>query len=255
MNILMIGDVFSSGGRKKLTEELPNIVKEEKIDFIVVNGENVSHGRGISKKHYDFFKDLGVDVITSGNHIFKVKETAEYINSTPDLLKPLNLNKATPGNGTILVTKNNKKIRVTNLQGKTFMDHCDNPYIIFEELLKNDDSDIHIVDFHAEATAEKLAFALNFDGKITALVGTHTHVQTADEQILPLGTAYITDLGMTGCYEGVIGANKDEVIIKERTGMSTRMSPAEGKNQLCGVVISVNENNKAHSVKRVFLKD
>lgn len=156
MKILMIGDVYASCGRNILAEYLPKIVEQHNIDFIVVNGENTTHGKSLSKKHYDFYKDLNVDVITSGNHIFKNKEVLEYIDSTSDLLKPMNMSVHTPGKGYVIVNKNDKKIAVVNLMGQSFMDHCDNPYKVMDEFLaKKHQYDILLVDFHAETTAEK----------------------------------------------------------------------------------------------------
>ncbi|WP_237243909.1 TIGR00282 family metallophosphoesterase [Spiroplasma clarkii] len=209
------------------------------MDLVVVNGENISNGKGINNNHYVFLKELGVDVITSGNHIFKLKETQDFIKTTPDLLRPLNMNSYLPGQGTIMLHKNGQKVRVTNLMGKTFMEHVNNPYEIMDNLLLNDTSDIHIVDFHAEASAEKMAFAWNYDGQISALVGTHTHVQTADEQIFPKGTGYITDLGMTGPINSIIGANPEEVILREKTSLPTKFTPCENPGVLRGVVLEV----------------
>ncbi|QBQ07996.1 TIGR00282 family metallophosphoesterase [Spiroplasma gladiatoris] len=250
MNFLIIGDVYSKSGRDALQKHLKNIVNENQVDFIVVNGENISHGKGINKNHYDFLKNLGVDVITSGNHIFKIKETIEFIKETKDLLRPLNMYDSLPGNGSVVVEKNGLKIRITNLMGTTFMDHVNNPYEIMDKLIEKNNSDVHIVDFHAEASAEKMALAWNYDGKITALVGTHTHVQTADEQIFPKGTAYITDIGMTGPINSIIGANPDEVIFKEKTKLPTKFIPSENIGQVRGVLIKV-QNNKVYEIKRI----
>jgi len=250
MNILLIGDVFSKPGREVLKQKLPTIIDENEIDFVIVNGENISHGSGINKEHFNFLKELKIDVITSGNHIFKNKETIDFIGDNPNLLRPLNMNSFLPGNGTILVEKNNIKIRVTNLMGKNFMDHVNNPYEAMDNLLKSDNSDIHIVDFHAEATAEKLAFAWNYDGKISVIVGTHTHIPTDDAQILPKGTAYVTDLGMTGPINSIIGVNPSEVILKEKTGLPVRFVPSENKGVLNGVIVKFN-NNKVIEVVRI----
>ncbi|AUM62888.1 TIGR00282 family metallophosphoesterase [Spiroplasma monobiae] len=254
MNFLIIGDVYSKSGRDVLEKHLKNIVEEKDIDFIIVNGENISHGKGINKNHYDFLKNLGVNVITTGNHIFKVKETLDFIETVDDLLRPANMNSYNIGIGTNVYEFNGKKIRVSNLMGKSFMEHVNNPYEVMDQIIKDDKSDIHIIDFHAEASAEKLAFAWNYDGKITALVGTHTHVQTADERILPNGTAFITDLGMTGPINSIIGANPEEVIFKEKTGLPTKFKPSENEGLLCGVIIKVNEKNKATEIKRLQIK-
>jgi metallophosphoesterase (TIGR00282 family) len=255
MKILMIGDVYSSVGREMLQKYLPNIVKEHHIDFVIANVENISHGKGVQHKHYEFMQELGVDVMTSGNHVFKNKGVFEYIDDVPNLLRPVNMGPYVPGVGTNVYTKNGKTIRVTNLIGRVFMDPADNPYQALEEIVAQNTAEIHVVDFHAEASAEKAAIAAYFDGQINALVGTHTHVQTADETILPKGTAFLTDLGMTGCYESIIGAEIGAVIKKERTGLPSRFEPAEGKGQLCGAVIEIGTNNQTIGIERIFLKE
>ncbi|QHX36899.1 TIGR00282 family metallophosphoesterase [Spiroplasma sp. BIUS-1] len=251
MNFLIIGDIYSKSGRDVIEKNLDKVVKENNIDFIIANGENISHGKGINKNHYDFLKNKGVNVITSGNHIFKVKETFEFIEQVDDLLRPANMNSYNIGLGTNVYNFKDKKIRVTNLMGKSFMEHVNNPYEVMDKIMENDNSDIHIVDFHAEASAEKLAFAWNYDGKITALVGTHTHVQTADERILPKGTAFITDLGMTGPINSIIGANPDEVIFKEKTGLPTKFKPSENPGILCAVVVCLDNENNCKKIKRI----
>ncbi|WP_027063055.1 TIGR00282 family metallophosphoesterase [Mesoplasma seiffertii] len=253
MNILMIGDIYARAGRDCFESNIAKIVADHKINFVVVNGENTSHGKSLLKEHYHFYKNLGVDVITSGNHIFKHKQVLEYIDETPDLLKPLNMSAYTPGNGYVIVEKNNKKICVLNLMGTTFMDKANSTYEVMDQFLElNLEYDILLVDFHAEASAEKLAFAWNYDGIITAFVGTHTHVQTADERILPKGTAYITDLGMTGPINSIIGAEPEPVIWKEKTGLPTRFEPAKGPSSLTGVVINIDQTtNKAVTITRI----
>lgn len=256
MKILAIGDVYSAVGRNMLKKYLPKVIKEKSIDFVIVNGENISHGKGIMKQHYDFLMKNNIDVITSGNHVFKNKEVFTYIDEVDNLLRPENMGPYVPGIGTNVFLKNNKKIRVTNLIGRSFMEPSENPYKALDDIIANDDSDIHIVDFHAEATAEKLALATYFDGKITALVGTHTHVQTADDQILPKGTGFLTDLGMTGCYESIIGAEIDAIIKKERTGLPTRFEPASGKGQICGLIIEIDDKtNKTIGLERLYIKE
>lgn len=266
MKFLIIGDIYSSVGREMIKKWIPEIkaylAKENQtIDFIIANGENITHGKSISLQHYKELKKLGVDVITSGNHIFAPTTNAiNYIASHKDLLRPLNYNPYQPGNGTILVTKNKKKIRVTNLIGRTFMDKADNPYYALENLLnlekidKKERSDIHIVDFHAEATAEKLALAWYFDGMLSAVVGTHTHVQTADNRLLPKDTAYISDIGMTGAYNSIIGANPDEVIYREKTSLPAKFQPADGEGQFCAVILTIaDKTNKPLKLERIFI--
>lgn len=252
MNILLVGDVYSKSGRDAISKYLKDIIIKEKIDFTIVNGENISHGKGINKNHYTFLKKMGVDVITSGNHIFKSSDTVDFIDNVDDLLRPANMNSYLPGKGSNVYKAKEKKIRVTNLMGKTYMEHVNNPYESMDKILSEDNSDIHIVDFHGEASAEKIAFAWNYDGKIDVLVGTHTHVQTADERILNKGTAFITDMGMTGAYDSIIGANPEEVIKKEKLGIPTKFVPSTNEGMLNGVIVYFNENNQPTSIKRVF---
>ncbi|AHF60585.1 hypothetical protein P344_00725 [Spiroplasma mirum ATCC 29335] len=256
MKILMIGDIYAKAGRKALEEYLPFIMKKYQIQFVVANGENTSHGKSILRKHYEELKALQVDVITSGNHIFKNPEVPKYIEEVDDLLKPLNMNPYTPGSGTVVKKVGNKTIRVTNLIGRSFMDPADNPHYALEKIVAEDNSDLHLVDFHAEASAEKLALAWNFDGKITCLVGTHTHVQTTDNRILPNGTAYITDLGMCGSYNSIIGANPEEVILKEKTGLPSRFQPAEDLDNLIfsGIILETdNVDNSVIKIDRILI--
>ncbi|WP_338970359.1 TIGR00282 family metallophosphoesterase [Spiroplasma endosymbiont of Labia minor] len=255
MKILMIGDIFGKPGREIINQELANIKSMHEIDFIIANGENATHGKSISKKHYLELKKAGVDVVTSGNHIFKLKEVEQYIKEETDLLRPNNMSKNLPGQGFVLKKMNSKTILTINLMGRSFMDLCDSPYDSLDEILKNNKADIILVDFHAEATAEKKAFAYNYDGQITALVGTHTHVQTADEQILPQGTFYITDLGMTGNLDSVIGVSPDEVIIKEKTGLPVKFVPLNGEPTLCGVILTINDKNKVIKFERIQFKN
>ncbi len=254
IKFLFIGDIYGKSGRNAIAKYLPNLVKVNKIDVVIANGENISHGSSILKKHYDFLKKQEIDVITSGNHIFHKKEVLKYIDSTKDLLRPLNMNSFLPGNGTIQITKKGKTIRITNIMGKSFMDHVNNPYESFDNLLKTDKSDIHIVDMHAETTAEKKAFAWNYDGKITCLFGTHTHTQTSDEQVLPKGTAFITDIGMTGPFHSILGANPTEIIIKEKTGIREYFQPAISEPQFCGAILELKDDHKVFNFQRIFIK-
>ncbi|AXK51333.1 TIGR00282 family metallophosphoesterase [Spiroplasma alleghenense] len=256
MKILMIGDIYASKGREMIAKYLFKFKQSNNIDLVIGNGENVTHGKSISEKHFNELINNGIDVITSGNHIFKNSEVLDYIEHTPRLLKPLNINPYTPGSGSIVLECLGKKVRITNLIGRSFMEPAENPYMSFDELLKNQEKcDIHLVDFHGEASAEKMAFAWNYDGIITALVGTHTHVQTADETILPKGTGYITDLGMTGPVNSIIGVEPEAVIHKEKTGLPTRFNPANGLGQFCGIIININDENQVTSLNRVFVRE
>jgi len=254
MKILMIGDVYGQPGRKALKEILPGLMEKEKIDFVIANGENVTHGKSIIKKHYEELKKLGVDVVTSGNHIFKNNEVKDYINKVNDLLRPMNMNRFLPGHSFVIKKVGKTKIAVVNLIGTSFMDKYNNPYEAFDEwLAQKHDYDLLIVDFHAEATAEKMAFAWNYDGIIDVFAGTHTHVQTADERLLPKGTVYLTDLGMTGPYNSIIGVNPEQVIQKEKTGLSVRFNPAETKPlQFSGLIVNFLDN-KVLNFERIFI--
>ena len=253
MKILAVGDIYGEIGRDELKKELKELKKIYEIDFIVINGENTAHGKSITEKHYNEFKELKVDVITSGNHIWANNWVVENINHTNDLLRPLNYGKLQPGNGTILITCKNKRIRVTNLIGRAFMEKCENPYEYLKEIVNKNDCDIHLVDFHAEATAEKIALAWDFDGKITALWGTHTHVQTNDARVLPKRTAFITDIGMTGPYDSIIGADPEQVIYKDKTGMPARFKPATGAGQFNGVIFEIDDKtNKVIKMTTIY---
>lgn len=251
MRILAVGDIFGKTGRKVVSELIPRIRIDYKIDFVIANVENATHGKSVAWKHYLSFKADGIDVMTSGNHIFALDETKSYIGECSDLLRPLNSNPFHPGKGTSLVTCKGKRIRVTNLIGSAFMPSSDNPYFALEQVLENDNSDIHIVDFHAEATAEKIALALYFDGKISALYGTHTHVQTADERVLKNGTAFITDIGMNGPRDGVIGASLDCIIERAKYGFSSKMEPHSDSGQFNGVIFEFDDQNKIVTIQRL----
>jgi 2',3'-cyclic-nucleotide 2'-phosphodiesterase len=253
MKVLAIGDIFGKTGRQVIKDYLPKLKNEHEIDLIIANVENTTHGKGISRKHYQELKNYGIDIMTSGNHIFAIEETRKYINEVPDLLRPLNFNPYHPGPGTILTKIKGKKIRITNLIGNNFMPNApENPYSALEKVLNLQDWDIHLIDFHAETTAEKIALALYFDGKISALWGTHTHVQTADERILPQGTGFITDLGMTGPYGGVIGAKPEVIFQRGKYGLPAKMAPHEDDGQFNGVIFEFDEDsNKLLSIKRI----
>ncbi|RHZ35701.1 TIGR00282 family metallophosphoesterase [endosymbiont GvMRE of Glomus versiforme] len=268
MKILAIGDVFGETGRKVIDKYLPQLKKEHEIDLVIANVENVTHGKGISYTHYQELKftkegKVLIDIMTSGNHIFHWEKTREFINQTPDLLRPLNSNPYPnyPGKGFFvkavdLKIQKRKKICVINLIGTTFMPAAaENPYFALEKKLKEleqQDCDIYLVDFHAEATAEKIALALYFDGKISALWGTHTHVQTADERILSKGTGFITDLGMTGPYSGVIGAKPEVIFQRAKCGLPAKMRPHEDNGQFNGAIFEFDDvNNKLISIKRI----
>ena len=248
MKLLILGDVMGSSGRKALSNKLPNLIKINKIDFVIVNGENASDdGRGITQEITGEFFKIGVDVITSGNHIWDKKETTEFIDKEKRLLRPANLANGSPGRGyEIFFSKDKKfKIGVINLMGNVFMRKTEDVFKTAKEILNKiklkKDVDFLVVDFHGEITSEKMAAGHLFDGQATCVVGTHTHVPTADTRILNGGTAYQTDIGMCGDYNSVIGMNKENSIkrfLKEKD--ATSHFPAEGEGTLSGVIVETN---------------
>ena len=256
MRILAVGDIVGESGVRKLKEELPRIKREENIDFVITNGENSAGGMGITKKIFDSLINAGADVITMGNHTWGKKDIFSFIDDKR-IVRPANYTKGLPGNDYSIVNKNNKRIAVINLIGRTSMGILsENPFIVANDIynkLKNQ-ADIFVLDFHAEATAEKIAMGYYMDGKYTIVYGTHTHVQTADEQILEKGTAFITDIGMTGPKNGVIGMDKDAALKRFVTSLPERYKIAEGKCILNGVVFEVDDNtSKVLNIKRIYM--
>lgn len=253
MNILFIGDVFSSIGRDMVEKYLPRLKNKYNIDFVIANVENATHGKGLSKKHYEFFLFEGISLMTMGNHTYSKKEIFDYIDEADRLIVPLNQPRALPGVGSRIIHFKGKKIRVTNLLGLTFMDgKSQNPFEVMDDLLKEDESDIHIVDFHAEATSEKIALGYYLDGRVSAVLGTHTHVTTADEKILPKGTAFQCDVGMTGPYESVIGCDKDVIVKRMLDGLMSPFTIAQGEGQLRATLLKF-ENNKCIDIRRICI--
>lgn len=254
MNILFIGDIVSKLGRNAILNHLAYIVQEHEIDFVIANAENATHGKGLSKEHMLELLSNGVDVITLGNHAFAKKEIFNYINDYDEVIRPMNLHSIFPGKGTNVYKFENKTIRVTNLLGRVFMNmEVDNPFDMLQNIIKEDNSDIHIVDFHAETTGEKQALAFAFDGKVTAILGTHTHVQTADNRILPNGTAYQSDVGMVGPNNGILGAAKESVIKRTWTGFPSVFNVEdEGESIFCATLLKINDyTNKVEKIERI----
>lgn len=232
MKFLFIGDTVGKTGRRAVSALLPKLKNELNVDFVILNGENLAHGNGINQKVFEEMIQAGVDVITAGNHTFDKKEVIPLLEKQSNLLRPANLPPMATGKGYVVCQKSDKKILVINLMGRVFMGGAlDCPFRTFDDIYQKhkDDVDYIIVDFHGEATSEKQAFGYYVDGRATAVFGTHTHVQTADERFLPQGTAFITDIGMTGAYESVIGVRKEEIIQKFITGMPKKYEPAEGR--------------------------
>jgi 2',3'-cyclic-nucleotide 2'-phosphodiesterase len=254
MNILMIGDIFGEPGRAALQKLLPRIKDEHRIDFTVVNIENAAAGFGVTPQIARATFDLGVDVLTSGNHIWDRKEIVAFIAKENLLLRPANFPPGTPGVGHVTVKAGPHRVAVLNLMGRVFMHPIDCPFQKADEVVPDlrRDTPIILVDMHAEATSESVAMGWYLDGRVSAVVGTHRHVQTADERILPGGTAYITDVGMTGPTDGVIGVDKDIILQRFLTQMPGRFEPARGPAALSGVVISVDpETGRASDIRRL----
>lgn len=242
MRVLVIGDVVGSPGRKTLEEYLKKV--GERYDFIVVNGENAAAGFGITAKIADEFFERKVDVITSGNHIWDKKEIYTYLENSERLLRPVNYPKGVPGKGyTIVKSRKGINVGVVSIQGRVFMPPIDCPFQILEKVVgeMRKSCKIIIVDFHAEATSEKIALGKHFDGKISLLYGTHTHVQTADEKILLDGTGYISDVGMTGSDNGIIGMDNESVIPKFINCLPQRFEIAKGLERLNGIDVEIDE--------------
>ena len=258
MNVLMIADVVARPGRRAVLENIGRIREEYKIDIATLNAENVAGGFSITPAIAEEFFAGGIDLMTSGNHIFDKHEIIPYIKKYPRLLRPANYPPETPGNGLFVGEINGFKIAVLNLLGRVFMPpNVDDPFRVAEAEVKSipDDVKIRLVDMHAEATSEKYAMGWFLDGKVSAVVGSHTHVQTADERILENGTAYITDIGMTGSYAGVIGMEKKDVIERFTKFPARRADHAKGDVWLCAVVIEIDEESgKALKIERLRIE-
>ena len=256
MRILFLGDVVGISGCSKLMSNLLNEIKLKKIDFVIVNGENAAHqGVGLTKEICNDFFNCGVDVITTGNHVWDQKEIMEFIDKEERLLRPKNLYEPAPGKGfNIYNTKRNIKIGVLNLMGNVFMKKCEDVFEISEKFLKQyklkEDYDILVVDFHGEITSEKNAIGHFFDGKATLVVGTHTHIPTNDARILKSGTGYQTDAGMCGDYDSVIGMNTENSLNRFLKKNSTKHLTALGEATLCGVIVDCNiETGLANNIE------
>lgn len=243
MKVLAVGDIVGENGLKKLKETLPQIVESENIDFVIVNAENSAGGMGITKQIFQDLVALKVDAITMGNHTWGKKDIFSFIDH-PKMIRPANYSKGVVGKGYRVYECKGKKIAVINLIGRTDMGVLsENPFLVVDGLLKEIQADYIFVDFHAEATAEKIAMKYYLDGKVTAVFGTHTHIQTADEEVTNLGTGYITDIGMTGPTESVIGMDVQVSIKRFVTSLPERYKLAEGKCELNGCIFEIDDEN------------
>ena len=257
MKILAVGDIVGEAGVRKLKEELPKIKKEYNIDFVITNGENSAGGMGINERNFNDMLEAGTNVVTMGNHTWGKKDIFKFIDH-PQLLRPANYPKGVVGKGLGIYECNGKKIAVMNFMGRVDINILtENPFIMAKDMVEEikEQVDIIIIDFHAEATAEKIAMARYLDGKITAIFGTHTHVQTADEQILPNGTGYITDIGMTGPKNSVIGMDAQASIKRFETTLPEKYKLAEGECILNAVIFNIDDTtSKVTDIKRIYIR-
>lgn len=258
MRILFVGDVVGSSGRQMIQDYVPKLKKKYSPTVTIINGENAAGGRGITEKIYRSFLEAGAQAVTLGNHAWDNREVFEFIDNAKYLVRPANFPEGTPGKGLIFLNCNGIEVAIINLQGRTFLPPLDCPFKKVDDLIAQAKkrTSIIFIDFHAEATSEKQALGWYVDGRATAVVGTHTHVQTADNRILPNGTAYITDVGMTGPYDGILGMERGAVLKKFLTALPVRFEVAEGRTQLSAVLVDVNPSTgKASRIERILLND
>lgn len=256
MKFLFVGDVVARPGRAALFDNLADLRERHEIDFVIVNVENAAGGFGVTEEIVDECLDHDIDVLSTGNHVWDKREALEFIERFPRLLRPANYPQGTPGSGVVIrQTGAGVKVAVINLMGMVFMNPLlDCPFAEADRLIKQleGECDCIIVDFHAEASSEKVAMGWHLDGRVSAVLGSHTHVPTADERILPAGTAYISDVGMTGCYDSIIGMNIESSLKRFVQKTPQRLEPARGKGRLCGAVVEVNERDgRGVSIVRV----
>jgi hypothetical protein len=261
MKILMVGDVVGKPGRRVLLDSLPGLYDRHNPELTIVNAENAAGGFGVTASVLDeLLGNPHIDVLTSGNHIWDKLEALQLIDGQPRLLRPHNYPEGTPGQGWVVVkASNGVKVGILNIMGTVFMHPVlDCPFRCADQVLSNktEELDVVLVDFHAEATSEKMAMGWYLDGRVSVVVGTHTHVATADERILPDGTAYISDLGMTGCYNSILGMNKEKVLNRFLRRIPERFEPAIGPAMLCGAIIDIDEiSGQSRSIDRVTITE
>jgi metallophosphoesterase (TIGR00282 family) len=258
MRLLFVGDVVGRPGREIVRDRLRTLASELRADLVVVNAENAAGGVGITPATAKELFRAGADVLTGGNHSWDKREILPFIEECPTLLRPANFPEGTPGRGACIVTTTGGvRVGIVNIQGRVFLHNLDDPFAVVNRVLDGlaGQVEVILVDFHAEATSEKIAMGWHLDGRVAAVVGTHTHVPTADSRVLPGGTAYITDVGMTGPYDGVIGVRKEEVLERFMTQRPVRYSVAEGDVRLAGVVVDCDPSTGfARSIERVEVR-
>jgi hypothetical protein len=265
LRILFVGDIFGRPGRTIVHERLPELQKQHQAELTVANGENAAGGFGITPQIAEELFELGVDVITTGNHVWDKRELIDYLNSANGneaslarrVIRPANYPEGTPGFGWYQGrTRSGVDYAVINLQGRVFMANNDDPFRVADDLLKKTSAKVVLVDFHAEATSEKIALGWYLEGRVTAVLGTHTHVPTADERVLPKGTAYQTDVGMTGPYDSVIGVVKENILQRFLTNMPGRFEAASDDVKLCACVIDCDpQTGRATGIERIMVKE
>ena len=258
MRIMLVGDVVGRAGRRAFRTITPRLRTERKIDVVIVNGENSAGGKGFTRKALDELYAGGADVVTSGNHVWDKKDVFEFIEDEPFLVRPANYPEGTPGKGYCIFPFKAVNLAVLNLSGRSFMPALDCPFQKADDILAEiaEQADVIVLDFHAETTSEKLAMAYYLDGRADIVAGTHTHVQTADERILPGGTAYITDLGMVGPQDSVLGVRTDLVIQKFRTGLPVRFEMAEGPAEYAAVIADIDPaGQRRPAIERILIRE
>ncbi len=258
MKLLITGDVCGRPGRAAFAKYTPQLKRQYGVDIVIVNGENSAGGKGVTRKSLDALYHGGADIVTTGNHVWDKKEVLDIIDSEPFLIRPANYPEGTPGKGWCIYPFKAKNIGVLNLSGRAFMPPMDCPFQRVEDILREmqDQCDIIVLDIHAETTSEKMAMGWYLDGRVQAVVGTHTHIQTADARILPKGTAYITDLGMVGPWNSVLGVKTECILEKFTTCRPVRFDLADGPNVYSAVVVDIDDKtNKACSIERVFITE
>jgi hypothetical protein len=263
LNILFVGDIFGSAGRRIVREHIGHVREAHAVDLTVINAENAAGGFGLTPQLAEEIFDLGADVLTTGNHVWDKRDLIDYMNSAAvgsqerprRVLRPANLQAGLPGYGVFEgVTGGGVEFAVINLMGRVFMNGTNDPFHAANELLEQIKARVILVDFHAEATSEKVAMGWHLDGRVTAVLGTHTHIPTADERVLPGGTAYQTDVGMSGPYDSVIGVEKDMVLHRFRTGMPGKFEAAKGNPKMCAALIECDpQTGRALRIERIML--
>lgn len=257
LRVLLLGDICGRPGREIVKKYLPQIRHEDKVDLVIANGENAAGGFGITKNVAEELFGMGIHVITSGNHIWDKKDIYSYLDEEPRLLRPANYPPQVPGNYLYYAKVGDIKVAVVNLIGRVFMGDYDCPFRKMDDLLEEieEQTSFIVVDFHGEATSEKLAIGWHLAGKASIVVGTHTHVPTADHRVLPGGTAYTTDLGMCGPLNGILGVERETIITKFFDQLPARFSVAKGPAQMCGVIVDLDSNGRAEKINRIYYEE